>query len=169
MKKTTSIVLLTAAIGCSAPLAFAGEEGAGCGIGKVIMEGKSGKGANIVAAILNDILIPRTLFMSTASIMDEPVLGCDPTKTVLQDVEKKRFVASNMDNLSQEMAQGQGAHLEALASVMGIAETDQPAFFSMTQQEYGNLLPTGDAAPGEVLASLNEAMLRHPQLAKYTR
>lgn len=169
MKKATNIVLLAAAIGCSAPLAFAGEEGAGCGIGKVIMEGKSSKGSNIVASILNDVLIARTFFMSTAAIMDEPLLGCDPSQTVMQDVEKKRFVASNMDNLSQEMAQGQGAHLEALASVMGIAETDQPAFFSMTQKEYGNLLPSGEAAPGEVLASLNEAMLRHPQLAKYTR
>ena len=169
MKKTTSSILLATVIGLSAPLAFAGEEGAGCGIGKVVLDGKSDQGSNIAAAILNDILIPRTLFMTTAASMDEPVLGCDPTQTVMQDVEKKRFVASNLDNLSQEMAQGQGIHLEALAAVMGIAKNDQPAFFSMTQREYGSLLPNGDSAPGEVLSSLNEAMLRHPQLAKYTR
>jgi len=168
MKKTTSVVLLTAALGLSAPMAFAAEEGAGCGIGKVILEGKSGKGANIVAAILNDVILPRTLFMSTAAVMGEPLLGCDPTQTVMQDVEKSRFVASNMDNLSQEMAQGQGAHLEALATIMGIEAVDQPAFFSMTQQEYASLA-SSDTAADDVLASLNDAMLRHPQLAKYTR
>jgi len=169
MMKKTSVVLLAAAMGVSAPLAFAGEQGAGCGIGKVVLEGKSTKGSNIVASILNDVLIPRTFFMSTAATMGEPLLGCDPTKTVLKDAEKERFVASNMDNLSQEMAQGQGAHLEALASVMGIADEDRSAFFSMTQEEYASLLPRSDAGAGEMLASLNGAMLRHPQLAKYTQ
>lgn len=169
MMKKTSVVLLAAAMGLSAPLAFAGEQAAGCGIGKVVLEGKSSKGANIVAAILNDILIPRTLFMSTAATMGEPILGCDPTQTVLKDVEKERFVASNMDNLSQEMAQGQGAHLEALAAVMGISDADRAAFFAMTQEEYASLMPRQDAAAGDMLASLNGAMLRHPELAKYTR
>jgi len=169
MKSKISMAVLATVIGCAAPQAFAGEQGAGCGIGKVIMEGKSDQGANIVASILNDILIPRTLFMTTASSMDAPVLGCDPTQTVMQDVEKASFVAANLDNLSQEMAQGQGVHLEALAAVMGIDSADRPAFFAMTQQEYATLLPAGDARASDVLASLDAAMLRHAELAKYTR
>lgn len=162
MLKKLSVLLCASAMGLSMQAVQAGDDAAGCGIGKVVMEGKSGQGANIVAAILNDILIPRTFFMTTG------VLGCDTTQQVENDSQQKEvFVATNMDNLSQDMAKGQGAYLEALAAVMGIAEKDKAEFFAMTQKEYANLFPTATTGAGEVLTSINTAMLQHPELAKY--
>lgn len=167
MKRKVIVMAFTAAIGMSATVAFAAETGAGCGIGKVIFEGKSDKSSNIVASILNDILIPRTFFITTAATMGETILGCDPTTTVMKEEQKRSFVAANMDSLSQEMAQGQGMHLEALASVIGIEQADRQAFFELTQSQYETLFPTSTASAEDVLGSIKTAMLANPELAKY--
>jgi len=54
MKKMTLMGAVLLAASCS--FAHAAEEGAGCGLGASVMEGKGGKGTNIAAAILNDYL-----------------------------------------------------------------------------------------------------------------
>lgn len=167
MKKSAIMLCLAASIGLGGQAAIAEETAAGCGVGKMLMEGKSGKGANIAAAIVNQILF-QTFFMSTAATMGEEMLGCDPTQTVMKDEHKKAFVAVNMDSLSRDMAKGSGDYLTALADLMGIEDQDKPAFYSMAQQEYTALAPTGADASG-LLAGLNTAMATRPDLAKYIR
>lgn len=169
MKKSLIMMSLTAAIGFGAQPALAGDAGAGCGLGKVVMEGKSGKGANIAAGILNVFPIANTFFMTTAATTGDEILGCDTSTTVMNEANKKAFVANNMDNLSRDMAQGSGVHLEALADVMGVAEEDKDAFYSMTQDEYVAFSASDSASADDVLANLNTAMLAYPELAKYTR
>ncbi len=169
MKKSLILMSLTAAIGFGAPLVLAGETGAGCGIGKVVLDGKSGKGPNIAASILNTVVVPNTFFMSTAAATGDEILGCDTSKTVMNEANKKAFVAKNMDNLSRDMAQGNGVHLEVLADLMGIAEQDKHAFYSMAQDEYVTLSASDSTSAGDVLTNLNTAMLAYPELAKYTR
>ncbi len=167
--KKLGIALSALVMSAASTTAMAEEVGSGCGLGKMIFEGKSGKGANIAAAIINDVIIPKTFFMTTASIMDEPILGCDPNETVMRDEERDSFVASNLDNLSQEAAQGHGEHLAALADIIGIDKADQPTFFDLAQQEYDLLFPASEQSPEQVMASLNAAMAQHPELARYSR
>lgn len=169
MKKNLIVMSLAMAMGLSVQSSMAAETGAGCGLGKMVLEGKSGKGNNIAASIINAVIIPNTFFMSTAATMGEEMLGCDPTTTVMKERQKKEFVAANMDNLSRDMAQGSGAHLEALASIMGIAEEDKGSFYSMTQQEFASLDFAADSSAETVVSSLNMAMLAYPELAKYSR
>lgn len=162
MKKT--VVALSLLFVAVTPLSYAEEnKGAGCGIGKVVMEGKSDKGSNIVASILNTILIPNTFFMTSG------VLGCDTTQTVQRDDVRNTFVASNLDSLSSDMAQGQGEHLAALADVMGIDQQDSPAFFALTQSRYADLFAQPTVEAHQVLATLDQAMLDDPLLAKYAK
>ncbi|MGI9303726.1 MAG: DUF3015 family protein [Gammaproteobacteria bacterium] len=167
MKNKLILVSLTIIIGLAAQNGLAEETGAGCGIGKAVMEGKSGKGANIGASILNDILVARTFFMSTAASMDDELLGCDPSQTVMKEQRKDEYLSANMDNLSRDMAQGAGAHLEALATIMEIDEQDKAAFYEMAQQEFAALEFTGSAA--SVVSGLHTAMLSYPELSKYSR
>lgn len=169
MKKKALILAMAVAAGLSAQSAMAAGSGAGCGLGKMIMEGKSGKGANIAASILNVVIIPNTLFMSTAATMGEEVLGCDPTKTVMKEEQQKSFIAANMDDLSRDIAQGQGMHLDALASLMGVEEQDKSLFVSMTREEFGSLFPVEQASAEQVLSSLQVAMLSRPELGKYVQ
>jgi len=160
MKKfVMSACCVIALFGMSA--AFAGEKAGGCGIGKEIMAGKTGLGSNLVAAILNNILIPNTFFMSTG------ILGCDTTKAVMNEQQGETFVASNMDTLAVEMAQGNGDHLSSLASMLGVADEDKPAFFTLAKDQYEPLFSTAEASPSEVLSTFNTAMLNDPRLSRY--
>ena len=166
MKRFLIAGSLAFAVCVGAQTAIAQETGAGCGIGKMIFDGKSGRSVNIAAAIINTILIPNTFFMSTATTVDDEILDCDPRKVVDNDAQQKVFVATNMDNLSRDMAQGSGPHLEVLASMMGIADVDKPSFYQMTQEEFAALDFSADE---NMVAGLTTAMLERPALAKYIR
>jgi len=158
MAKKILITILGLALCGMAGVAGAAETGAGCGIGKMLFDGKSGKSNNIVASILNTILIPNTSFMTTAASMNEEILGCDPSKTVLREEQKQIFVAANIDNLSRDMAQGSGPHLEALATIMGIDEADRPSFYELSQEEFASLAMADTHDPAAVIAALDSAM-----------
>lgn len=160
MKKFVMAACCVLALG-SATAAYAGEKSGGCGIGKEIMAGKTGLGPNLVAAILNNILIPNTFFMSTG------ILGCDTTKSVKNEQQGETFVASNMDTLAVEMAQGNGDHLAALASILGVADQDKSAFFSLAKDQYEPLFSATGATPSDVLTTFNTAMLNDPRLSQY--
>lgn len=161
MKKT--LVALSVALATSvAPLSYAEENGAGCGLGKVVMDGQTGTSSNLIASILN-ALLPNSFSMTSGT------MGCDTTKTVQRDEVRSTFVASNLDSLSSDMAQGQGEYLAALADVMGIAQQDTPAFFALTQSQYPALFADTSVAAHQVLASLDQAMLSDASLAKYVK
>ncbi|MFK8076405.1 MAG: DUF3015 family protein [Granulosicoccus sp.] len=155
-------------IACSAmllvsatPLVQAQEDGAGCGLGSVVMEGKEGKSANIAAALLNTV-VPNTFFMTTG----DGLMGCDPTQTVQNDEATEIFVARNMDQLSSEAAQGGGDYLNVLAELMGIADEDRDAFKKVTQDNFDQLFLNSDDAKG-VIETIEIAMLNDSSLAKY--
>ena len=101
--------------------------------------------------------------------MTSGTLGCDPENTVSNEYQRKVFVASNMDNLAQEMAQGQGDHLASLAELMGVAKEDKPAFYSFTQDQYASLFSKPDVDAQQMLASLDSAMTTNPVLSKYAK
>jgi len=160
MKKTL-LIGATVLLACS-PIVQAQDSGAGCGLGAEILEGKSGKGSNIAAAILNGLIIPNTTFMTTGGGM----MGCDPTQSVSNEQATEVFVAHNMDQLSSEVAQGDGESLEVLAELMGIAEEDLPAFQKLAQQNFDSLFGANSDAKN-VIESMELAMLSDDTLAKY--
>ena len=133
--------------------------GSGCGLGQMILEGKSGMGPNIGAAIINNIIFPQTFAMSTGT------MGCDTTQTVKREEEREVFVAQNIDNLSVDMAQGQGDYLASLAKIMGIEGQDKDVFYRLTQEQYSNIINTNTAH--EMLAQIDSAMVSDGSLAKY--
>ncbi len=160
MKKSivlaASLAIFTATTGVQAT-----ETGPGCGVGAVVMKGKSGKNANVAAAILNT-LVPNTFFMTTG----DGFMGCDPTKTVEREQAKKIFVATNLDRLSSDAAKGHGDHLTALAYLVGIEEHDVPAFEALAQSRYNELF-AADGSAEEVLASLDRVLSHDSHLSRY--
>jgi len=150
-----SATLLVAAM----PVAQAQETGVGCGVGSTLLEGKSGKGVSIAAALIN-------ASASQTSSMTSGLFGCDPTQTVSNDQATETFVAGNMDQLSSEIAQGGGQYLTVLADLMGIADEDRVAFHRVAQENYDSLFFTdGDAR--RVIESMEIAMLNDTSLSKY--
>lgn len=158
--KKLSIIGASVFLAMSVTAQAADNTGAGCGLGAEVLEGKSGKGSNIAAAILNAIAVPNTFFMTTGG----GLMGCDPTQTVENEQAKEIFVASNMDQLSSEVARGDGEYLNVLATLMGVEDQDMTSFRKLAQQNYDALFATD--AKG-VITSMELAMLSDSTLSKY--
>lgn len=162
MKKVIFLTMLASLALTSQP-AFSGESGSGCGIGKTVLKGESGVGAHIGAWALNVMLLPQS------SSMTSGILGCDPSKTVNNDQQKEVFVASNMDSLSVDMAQGEGEHLTTLATLMGVTKNDQAKFFALTQRSYSSIFSTPKTDANMMLSALSHEMTMNPELAIYVQ
>ncbi len=159
LKKTGLILGMCCLLPFSA--AYANSDGSGCGLGKLILEGKSGTGVNIGASIINSIYGNQTFAMTSGTS------GCDTTTTVKNDTQEREiFVASNIDNLSVDAAQGQGNYLASLAHIMEIHDRDKNSFYELTQHHYEALF-ANTAKPEEVLAALDIAMASDNNLHKY--
>ena len=152
--------ILTLALALPMSGAFAGS-GPGCGIGEMIFKGQSGLFAHTSAATTNGSTFNQWFGISSNS------LGCDENHVVTNEYQRKVFVASNLDNLSQEMAQGQGDHLAALASFIGIPKDEQEAFFSLTQEKYAALYPATKVTADDMYAALTDAMRADARFAQY--
>jgi hypothetical protein len=76
------------------------------------------------------------------------------------------FAELNFENLSQEMAQGQGEHLASLATLMGVPAEQHGAFFAMTQERYTSLVKAGEASPVAMVKAINDAIAVHPTFAQ---
>ena len=161
MKKLTLIG--AAAMLALSSHAHSAEEAAGCGIGAQVFDGQSGKGTNIVAGILNVILIPNTFFITTGG----GLLGCDPTQTVQRDELTEIFVAQNMDQLTTETAKGSGEYLNVLAALLGVPESEVPRFTDLAQAEFDTLFTEGNNA-ASVIASLQLAMANDQHLSQFS-
>ncbi len=160
MKKTA----LSLALAASALPGFAlADNGPGCGIGTQIFKGQSGLFAHTLAATTNGSTFNQ-LFGLTSGTLD-----CNPANVVSNEFERVNFVAANLDNLSQEMAQGGGSHVQALAALYDIAPADRAQFYELTQREIPQLLDSSKNGAQALLVSLNTAMNADPVLAKYSR
>jgi hypothetical protein len=111
MKKVLGILVALGLL--AAPVAFAKQEGPGCGLGAKVWTGQKGMITHLSAATTNNLISPQT------SAITSGTSGCDSDTTVWQDQQQRVFVAANLGSLSQDMAQGHGQYLNALAGLMG--------------------------------------------------
>lgn len=113
----------------------------GCGLGSYLID-KQGILWNVFQYTLNNSSGTQTFGISSGT------LGCKSGK-VAMDSRTQEFVSSNMDALSQEIAQGKGEHLDTLAELLNIA--DKEAFSLALQANYNKLYANHDAQSADVL------------------
>jgi len=162
MKKALLISVCATTLMTSASHTLAGESGPGCGVGTTVWSGDTGLFAHTSAGTTNGTFMNSFAISSGTS-------GCDASKQVQRSDNKEVFIASNMDTLSQEIAQGHGNYLTTLASIMGINKTDQVIFAASLQNEFGALFPSSSSSTTDVVAAIDKAMLKETVLAKYVR
>jgi len=158
MAKKLILAASLLALTLPAGYASAGETGAGCGVGKMVMEGKEGKDANITAALINWVVNFQAFGMTSGT------LGCDTTQQVNNEHARETFLASNSDSLSVEMAQGSGEHLTSLAAIMGIPSEEQQSFFDVLQANSESIISSDD-----MMASIDSTLLVDEKLSRYVR
>ncbi|MDH4225429.1 MAG: DUF3015 domain-containing protein [Deltaproteobacteria bacterium] len=123
------LIALTALVG----LTFAGSalaDGAGCGLGKLVLKGKSGLVMNVLAATTNGTSASQMFGITSGTS------GCNANDTVQLEQARESYVSVNFDSLSKDMAMGQGQTLSAFANLMGCSVGAQGDFARMTQEKF---------------------------------
>lgn len=155
-KKLIGLIMAVFLLPAASALA---DEAAGCGLGKTLWEGQSGLLANVLAYTTNQTSGSQTFGMTSGTS------GCNADSTVKVEREQEVFVAVNLENISQEMAQGNGEHLRALATLMGCSTNVYSDFAGLTQQKYGSLFPAADTSTLDLLSGLKREMAANPTLS----
>ena len=156
MKK---LVILTAALSLFAvPAAFAGTT-SGCGWGSQLFKGDTGAASNILATSFNGTSSNNAFGITFGTS------GCDPSDAVMNEVEEEEFVAINFENISTDMAKGQGQYVNALASLMGCSAGAQGEFAKVSQEKYGVLFSAPNMDSKAWLAGLKTELAKDSRVA----
>jgi len=138
------------------------DTGPGCGLGKLLWS-SSKHPKNIAPQVM--MWFTNGTGMASFAI-STGTSGCTNDGIIMAEQKVNLFAASAFEDLSQEMAQGQGEHLASLAALMGVPAEQQAAFFALTQAKYTTLIQSGETTPVAMLTALHDAMKAHPVLAK---
>lgn len=165
MKKLVMLSVAVLFVGAQVGLAMAAnpDTGPGCGLGKLAWgdyKGQKEIAPQVLMATTNGTFGSNTFGISFGTS------GCTNDGKIMSEHKTTMFAQLNFENLSQEMAQGQGEHLASLATLMGVPAEHQAAFFAMTQERYTSLIKTGEASPVAMVKAINDAIATHPVLAK---
>ncbi|HWQ70183.1 MAG TPA: DUF3015 domain-containing protein [Patescibacteria group bacterium] len=166
MVKKAAMLSVAVLFGMQAGLAMAApnpDTGPGCGLGKLAWSDHQRQkdiAPQVMMATTNGTFGSQTFGISSGTS------GCTNDGKIMGDSKTIMFAELNFENLSQEMARGQGEHLASLATLMGIPADQHGAFFAMTQERYTSLVEAGEASPVAMVKAINEAIAGHPVLAK---
>lgn len=165
MSKKVLMLSVAVLFGMQAGLAMAAnpDTGPGCGLGKLAWsdyKNQKNIGPQVLMATTNGTFGSTTFGISTGTS------GCTNDGKVMAEQKTTLFAQLNFENLSQEMAQGQGEHLASLATLMGVPAEHQAAFFAMTQERYTSLVKTGEASPVAMVKAINDAIAVNPTFAQ---
>ena len=143
--------------------ALAGDTDIGCGPGTQIWDGNSGVAPKVLGATTNGSFGLQTFGITFGTI------GCNQGGTVTADARLRHFAAANLDQLARDMAHGEGETLATFAHLLGVSETDQPAFFAFTKAHFAEIFAGDRVTEVQVLTSLDGLMADDPRLAAYTK
>ncbi len=139
------------------------DNGPGCGLGKLAWNSypdQQSIGSQFLQATTNATFFSQTFGISSGTS------GCTNDGTIFASEKVNVFATLNFDDISQEMAQGQGEHLTSLATLMGIPAEQHEVFFAMAQEKYTTLIQAGETSPKAVVKALYGAMGNNPVLAQ---
>lgn len=136
--------------------------GPGCGLGHLAWGPNDAIAPQVLMATTNGTFGSQTFGISSGTS------GCTNNGLIVMEEKVNVFAAINFDNISQEMAQGQGEHLTSLATLMDIPNDQHEIFFAMAQEKYTTLIQSGEASPKAVVTAIYSAMGNHPVLAQAT-
>ena len=144
-----------------APMSAMADNAAGCGAGTLIMKGQSGLVFHVLAATTNGTFGNQTFGMTTGT------LGCNAGGPVTADAQLKEFASANLDQLSSEMAAGEGEALTTLASLYKVEDADRTAFYTLARNNYRAIFRGTEVSAAQVVDSLNTLLAADSHLSQY--
>ncbi len=148
MRISARLFVVVASIGFIAQGASAAND-TGCGLGSMIIK-ENTKLMQIFAATSNGLAGNQTFGITTGTS------NCKAQNFVLTERAVQYFAEVNKDDLSREMAKGEGEKLQTLAALYG-CETDatRAQFAKAAQAAYTRILPAADTDVSDMVKNLN--------------
>ena len=118
----------------------------GCGLGSQLIKDDSSAVMLSLQATTNGTSGNQTFGITSGTS------GCEKTKFVMNETTQ-RFVASNMDQISKEIAMGHGETVETLAELLNVE--DKAAFIASLQKNYNAIYTSSNVKMADVLDSVS--------------
>ena len=142
MKKVL-VAFLSIGVLFTASQAFA--DNIGPGLGRVLLEGNSGKGMELLGTCLNGTSGNGTFAITSGTLgyKEGALIGVN-----IVDL----YVAQNMDNLAIDIARGGGEYVDTLAHLMEVE--DRAAFISKLNQNFDMIFTSEKISSDEVAENI---------------
>ncbi len=118
--------------------------------------------------LFSQTTVDATTALTTYELFGFSSDDCDTEITTSATFQRSVYVAHNLDSIEQNIAQGNGAHLESLATLMQMPENDAQHFFTIAKLNYDNLFGSSTTGYSEWLDRLDATLEADAQLAKYS-
>jgi hypothetical protein len=148
MKKI--LVSIAAVVALSSSMMANVNSQTGCGLGAMIIKDDSTAIMLALQATTNGIFGNQTFGITSGT------LGCKKTQFVMNE-RAEEFVASNMDQLAKEIAQGHGESVDTLAELLEVS--DKAAFATALQSNYNSIYTSQNAKMADVLDNISATTL----------
>lgn len=144
MKKTI-VALFTVCMAFSFNYVYA--DNVGPGLGRVALEGKSGKVWELVGTFLNGICANGTFAITSGTLgyKEGAKIGLNAA-----DV----YIAENMDDLANDIAKGDGEYVDTLARIMKV--DDRSAFKDTLHKNFNKIYTSKDVSAQEVAENIKK-------------
>jgi hypothetical protein len=155
----TTVFLFFGTIGMA--IAAHSDNGPGCGLGKLAWgdyPNQQDVGPQVLMSTTN------LTFGSQSFGISSGTSGCTHDGVLVQEEKVNVFATANFDNISQDMAQGQGEHLTALAMLMDIPIDQHPVLFIKAQERYAQLLQSSEISPNALIEVFHEIITASPPI-----
>ncbi|MCK5894348.1 MAG: DUF3015 domain-containing protein [Endozoicomonadaceae bacterium] len=158
MKK---LILTTALIVASSSVFAGAPGGESCGWGNMLFEGQSGTPSHVLGATTNGSSSNNTFGMTSGTN------GCDVSEPLVYQADHMVNISYMMDELSEDMARGDGEALNAVAVMIGIEQQDRDHFAAVTHDHFSQIFSSNDATSAQVVNNLAVVMQNDETLSKY--
>ncbi|BBP81367.1 MULTISPECIES: DUF3015 domain-containing protein [unclassified Pseudomonas] len=137
--------------------------GNGCGWGNMLFDGQRGFAPHFLATTTNGTSGNATFGMTSGTN------GCDVNAKIGYGGRSMLAMNGMLDNIAEDMAQGQGEALDAYATLLGVEQSDRAHFAKVAQENFSSIFSAPDVTGEQVLANTLEVMSRDQQLARYAK
>ena len=137
--------------------------GPNCGWGNMLFKGQRGTASHFVASTTNGTSGNATFGMTSGTN------GCSTNSALTYG--GKSWIAMNgmMNELSEDMAKGNGEALTTYAVVLGVAPEDRAHFAAVTQAHFSEIFSAADVNEQQVHEATLAVLKADARLAKYAK
>ena len=135
----------------SVPSFAVNKSNTGCGLGYVIFKDQPDTLVFDLLAITTNGTSANNLFGITSGTLE-----CKQPERIVKNDKLFKFVSENMDNISSDVASGNGEYLETVAELLNIEESKKDKFFAKLQENFDSIFPSENVQSADVIDKIVE-------------